>query len=63
MSLRERRECITFTFCPDMLLLAVRDPMGGKKTGTSQHDSRELGRSEHFGAEVRLEEVRKKRCH
>ena len=25
-------ECITFTLCQDMLLLAIRDPMGGEKT-------------------------------
>jgi hypothetical protein len=53
MSLRERGEYVRFTSGPDMLLLAIRDPMGGKTTlsGTSQHDSRELGRSEHFEAE------------
>jgi hypothetical protein len=40
-----------FTFCQDMLLLAIRDPMGGEETqaGTSHHDSRELGRCEQFG--------------
>jgi hypothetical protein len=59
MSVSEREECITFSFCPDMLLLAIRDPMGGKKTqsGMSQQ------RSENFGAEVRLDEVRKNRYH
>jgi hypothetical protein len=53
------------TLCQDMLLLAIRDPMGGEETqsGTSHHDNRELGRSEHFGAEVRSGEVRKNRYH
>lgn len=48
-----------------MLLLAIGDPMGGEETqsGTSQHDSRELGRSEQFGAEVSSDEVRKNRYH
>ena len=63
MSLRERGECIRLTLCPDMLSLAIRDHMGGIESGTSQHDSRELGRSEHFGAEVRSDEVRKNRYH
>ena len=38
-----------------MLLSDIRDPLGGEETqsGTSHHDSRELGRSEHFGVEVR----------
>jgi hypothetical protein len=42
-----------------------RDPLGGEETqsGTRHHDSRELGRSEHFGVEVRSDEVRKNRYH
>jgi hypothetical protein len=31
MSLRERGLCIMFTFCQDMLLLAIRDPMRGEE--------------------------------
>ena len=48
-----------------MLLLAIRDPMGRENTlsGASQHDSHELGRGVHFGAEVRSDEVRKNRYH
>jgi hypothetical protein len=63
MSLRERGYCIKFTLCQDMLLLAIRDPLGGEETpsGINNHDSLELGRSEHFGVEVRLDEVRKNR--
>ena len=30
-----------------------------RQSGTSPHDSLELGRSGHFGAEVRTDEVRK----
>ena len=39
----------------DMLLLAIRDSLGGEETrsGINNHDSLELGRSEHFGVEVR----------
>ena len=34
-----------------------------RQSGTSHHDSREWGRSEHFGAEVRSDEVRKNQYH
>lgn len=52
-----------FTFFQDMLSSDIRDPMEGEETqsGTSQHDSRELGRSEHSGA--KLDEVRKNIYH
>ena len=56
MSLREGGDCVTFTFCPDMLLLASKDPMGGKKrqeSGASQHDSHELGRSEQKSGQMK----------
>ena len=48
-----------------MLLLPIRDPMGGEETqsGNNHHDGREFGSSEQFGAEVRLDEVRKNICH
>jgi hypothetical protein len=45
-----------------MLLLAIRDTLGEEtQSGINNHDSLELGRSEHFGVEVRLDEVRKNR--
>ena len=41
-----------------------RNPLGEETPSrTSHHDSRELGRSEHFGAKVRSDEVRKNRYH
>ena len=48
-----------------MLLLVIRDLLGGEETqsGINNHDKLELGRSEHFGVEVRSDEVRKNRYH
>ena len=48
MSLRERGELRTFTFCQNMLLLRHQESYGKEKSGTSQQDSCELGRSEEF---------------
>jgi hypothetical protein len=52
-----------FTFCLDMLLLAIRDPMGGEETrsGLSHHDSRDWGGVSTLGQ--RSDKVRKNRYH
>ena len=44
-------------------MLAIKDTLGGEETqsGINHPDSLELGRSEHFGVEVRSDEVRKNR--